>query len=291
MGEAAADLISAGVSTWNNLVEFAISLLTMSPDTYNADAWLLIERINSYVFIPVASSLIVLFFVIGFCQECTDVKSEIRFETVLLVLIKLSITEAFVVFNLQIIKAIFGVGANLVDAIMGIAGGINGGTQLDIHVIDSYLRSLDGFDLAGLGYLLINVLLMPVICVLAVMLFYTIMIRMLKILVIIPFGSLAFAAMAGGRSFGHTTTAFNKYMICLSGEAAFIVIALLVSTALVNSGGMGLLTAFGISAPQSISDCNFNVIFFTELEIVITCLVTLGIVKGGQGILQKALAL
>ena len=88
MGEAAADLISAGVSTWNNLVEFAISLLTMSPDTYNADAWLLIERINSYVFIPVASSLIVLFFVIGFCQECTDVKSEIRFETVLLVLIK-----------------------------------------------------------------------------------------------------------------------------------------------------------------------------------------------------------
>lgn len=291
MGEAAANLISSGVECWNKLVEFAISLLQISPDMYNADAWNIITKINNYVFVPVASSLIVLFFVIGFCQECTDIRSEIRFETVMATLIKISITETFVVFNLQIIKGIFGVGSNLVTAVISVAGGINGGTNINIDVIDSYLRNFDTFDFAGLGYLLINVLMMPIICVLAVMLFYTIMIRMIKILVIIPFGSIAFAAMAGGRSLGGTTSAFSKYMICLSGEAVFIVIALLVSTAMVNSGGLGLLTAFGYTSPQSVADCSFNIVFFTELEIVITCLVTLGIVKGGQNILQRALAL
>lgn len=291
MGDAAANLITSGVETWNQLVEYAIGLLGMSPDTYNSAAWSIIERLNNYLFIPIASSLIVLFYVIGFCQECIDVKAEVRFETVIKSLVKLSITEMFVVFNLQIVKGIFQVGTGMVKAVFRIGGGVNGGTNIDVSVIDSYLRSLGDWSAAAIGYILINVFIMTALCVLAIMLFYTIMIRMIKILVIIPYGSLAFSTMAGGRNIGMTSTAFVKFVICLAGEASFIVIALLISTAMVNNGGLGLLTAFGITTPKDISDCNFNVVFFTELEIVISCLVTLGIVKGGQSILQKALAL
>lgn len=291
MGDAAANLITAGVETWNQLVDFAVSLLGMSPDTYNTNAWKIIEKLNNYLFVPLASSLIVLFFLIGFCQECLDIKSEIRPETLFRTFIKLGITQALVVYNIELIKGIFGMGAKIVEAISKTAGGINGGTNIDISVIDQYLRDLGDWNPSAIGYILINVLMMTLLCVLAVMMFYTILTRMIKILVIIPYGSLAFATMAGGRSIGMTSSAFLKYIICLAGEASFIMIALLVSAAMINGGGLGLLTAFGITPPQSIADCNFNTVFFTELEIVIGCVVTLGIVKGGQSILQKALAL
>lgn len=291
MGDAAANLIKAGVETWNQLVEFAINLLGMSPDTYNTAAWAIIERLNDYLFVPLAASLLVLFFVIGFCQECIDIKSEIRTETVVRTFIRLILAQTFVVYNLTFVKAVFGIGTNLVNSVLKIGGGLNGSTNIDISVIEAYLRGLGDWSPSAIGYILINVLFMTVFCVLAVIMFYTVMVRMIKILVIIPYGALAFSTMAGGRSIGMTGSAFIKYIVCLAGEASFIVIALLVSTAMVNDGGLGLMSAFGISAPKTAADCNFNTIFFTQLEAALGCLVTLGIVKGGQGILQKALAL
>ena len=66
--------------------------------------WAVIEGIEP-IFVAVGSSLVVLFFVIGFCSESIDVKDEMRFESILRMLIRLGLAEWFVANNVTIMKA------------------------------------------------------------------------------------------------------------------------------------------------------------------------------------------
>lgn len=286
MDDVAANFIDAGIDVWNKLIEFSLSLLRLTPETYNTKVWEIIEKINDRIFVPVASVLIVYFFLIGFFENTTDIHRAFRPETVFVSLVKISFANGLVSLNLPIIKAIFNVGANLVTAIISITGGPNGATQVKSDEMIAYIRGSG--TLAGLGYLALHLIVVPVICVMAVMIFYTVLIRMVKIICVIPYGSLAFATTAGGSSIGASRTAFVKYIICCAGEASFILIALIVGTVIINNGGLGLTKVFNINTA---SGWNFSAVFFTELELIITCVVVVGIVKSGQSILQKALNL
>lgn len=286
MDEVAANFITAGIDVWNKLIDFSLSILQLTPETYNTQAWSIIEKLNDRVFVPVASVLIVYFFLFGFFENVVDVHKAFRPETIFMMLVKLSVANGLVALNLQIVKAIFQVGANMVTAIISIVGGPNGDTQVVKDEMIEYIS--DSGTFAGLGYLALHLIVVPVICVMAIMIFYTVLIRMIKILCIIPYGSFAFATTAGGSSIGASKTAFIKYMICCAGEASFIVIALIIGTTITNKGGLGLSKVFNI---DTTSGWNFSGVFFTELEIIITCVVVVGIVKSGQSILQKALSL
>lgn len=286
MEDVAANFIDAGIDVWNKLIEFSLSLLQLTPETYNTNVWEIVGKINDRIFVPVASVLIVYFFLIGFFENTTDIHRAFRPETVFVSLVKISFANGLVSLNLPIVKAIFNVGANLVTAIISITGGPNGATQMKSDEMIAYIRSSGTF--AGLGYLALHLIVVPVICVMAVMIFYTVLIRMVKIICVIPYGSIAFATTAGGSSIGASRTAFVKYIICCAGEASFILIALIVGTVITNNGGLGLTKVFNINTT---SGWNFSAVFFTELELIITCVVVVGIVKSGQSILQKALNL
>lgn len=286
MDEVAANFIDAGIDVWNKLIEFSLSLLQLTPETYNTQAWSIIEKLNNRIFVPVASVLIVYFFLFGFFENMVDVHKAFRPETIFILMVKLSVANGLVALNLPIVKAVFQVGANMVTAIISVAGGPNGATQIKSNEMIAYIS--DSGTFAGLGYLALHLIVVPVICVMAIMIFYTVLIRMIKILCIIPYGSFAFATTAGGNSIGASRTAFIKYMICCAGEASFIVIALIIGTTITNKGGLGLTKVFNI---DTASGWNFSRVFFNELELIITCVVVVGIVKSGQSILQKALNL
>ncbi|MFR5740456.1 MAG: hypothetical protein ACLUEN_00285 [Coprococcus sp.] len=57
------------------------------------------------IFVGVGSSLVVLFFVIGFCSESVDVKEDMRFEVILRMLMRIGIAEWLVANNVTIMKA------------------------------------------------------------------------------------------------------------------------------------------------------------------------------------------
>lgn len=283
MGDWAADLLNMGCEVWNTLVGYSIEFMSKTPDTYNAGVWSTIVLLNNTLFIPVASALITLFFMIGFCQETQDIHTDIRFETVFKYLIRLAVTEALVTYNLNIIQAIFKVFGNLYDAITVKAGGINGNTIFDQSSIVAYLRNLD--TIPAIGYILLNLIFLMVMAVLAITMFYTIFTRLLKILVMIPLGAFAMSTVAGGRSIAMSAQSFIKYIISVAGEIIIIILALIVMKSLGNDG-LGLKTVLGIS-----KDLNVSNIFFTELEAIITTLITVGLIKSAQSMLQKALSL
>ena len=107
LGEKILSLLEAVFGFWNNQIALVFDLLGTTPDKFNnGGPWAIIESINP-IFVAVGSSLVVLFFVIGFCSESVDIKEEMRFEVILRMLIRLSISEYFVANNVTIMKAFF----------------------------------------------------------------------------------------------------------------------------------------------------------------------------------------
>ena len=68
------DLLEMVFGFWNNQEQLVFALLQESPTQFkDGGPWEVIESINP-IFVAVGSSLVVLFFVIGFCSESVDVK-------------------------------------------------------------------------------------------------------------------------------------------------------------------------------------------------------------------------
>ena len=84
LGDKILALLEAVFGFWNNQISLVFAMLGQSPVSFKGGGpWAVIEGIEP-VFVAVGSSLVVLFFVIGFCSESIDVKDEMRFESIFL---------------------------------------------------------------------------------------------------------------------------------------------------------------------------------------------------------------
>ena len=107
LGDKILALLEAVFGFWNNQISLVFAMLGQSPVSFKGGGpWAVIEGIEP-VFVAVGSSLVVLFFVIGFCSESIDVKDEMRFESIFRMLIRLGLAEWFVANNVTIMKAFF----------------------------------------------------------------------------------------------------------------------------------------------------------------------------------------
>ena len=76
------DMLLMVFEAWNSMVDIVFGLLMASPENFkDGGPWQIIEEINP-IFVAVGSSLVVIFFVIGFCSESIDVKEEMRLEKI-----------------------------------------------------------------------------------------------------------------------------------------------------------------------------------------------------------------
>ena len=104
LGDKILALLEAVFGFWNNQISLVFAMLGQSPVSFKGGgSWAVIEGIEP-VFVAVGSSLVVLFFVIGFCSESIDVKDEMRFESIFRMLIRLGLAEWFVANNVTIMK-------------------------------------------------------------------------------------------------------------------------------------------------------------------------------------------
>ena len=107
LGDKILALLEMVFGFWNNQVSLVFAMLGQSPTAFKGGGpWAAIEKINP-LFVAVGSSLVVLFFVIGFCAESVDIKEDMRFETILRMLIRVGISEWLVTNNVTIMKAFF----------------------------------------------------------------------------------------------------------------------------------------------------------------------------------------
>ncbi len=275
LGEKILALLEAVFGFWNNQISLVFSLLGTTPDKFsNGGPWAIIESINP-IFVAVGSSLVVLFFVIGFCAESVDIKDEMRFEVILRMLIRLSISEWFVANNVTVMKAFFQTIGNLVNALS--AGTI---TELKIDSTQADIIKDLGFG-ESLVMLILAALLSIIIIICGFFILYTVYFRFLKLLIIVPLGSIAFSTLGGNRTVAHTAATYAKYFLSVTFEAVTMALAIIVCTSVINSG----LPSF----TGNYSEWTQTLLYLCEMTFTIA--MTVGAVKGAQSLTSKAFGL
>ena len=275
LGDKILALLEIVFGFWNNQVGLVFSMLGQSPVNFKGGGpWQVVESIEP-IFVGVGSSLVVLFFVIGFCSESVDVREEMRFEVILRMLIRLGLAEWLVANNVTIMKAFFTTIGNLVNALS--AG------QYTTLTIDSAQADV----IKGLGFgeslimLILAALLSVIIIICGFFMIYTVYFRFLKLMVIVPVGAIAFSTLAGNQNVSHTASTYAKYFLSVVFEAVTMALAIVICNAFISSG----LPAF----TGNYADWAKTLIYLCEMTFTIA--LTVGSVKGAQSLTSKALGL
>lgn len=275
LGGVILDLLKTVVAFWNDKIALVFELLGQSPTEFKGGGpWRVISDIEP-IFVGVGSSLVVLFFVIGFCSESIDVKEEIRFETVLRMLMRLGIAEWLVANNVTIMKAFFQSVGTLVGLVTN-----SGTTKLKIPQEQQDIIEGLGFG-ESLLMMILAVIIALVIIFCGFMIVYTVYFRFLKILVIVPFGAIAFSTTSGNRMVSHTAVTYAKHFLAVLLEAVTMALAIIVCNAFLNAG----LPTF----TSDYADWTKALMYMCELTFSVA--MTVGSVKGAQSLTSKMLGL
>ncbi len=269
------DLLMMVFEFWNSEVDLLFELLGQSPTSFkDGGPWQKIEAINP-IFVAIGSSLVVLFFVIGFCSESVDVREEMRLEKILQLLMRLGIAEFMVANNVSIMKAIFETVGNIISSL----------TSEKVVQVKMKQEVAQTFLDLGFGesllMLIITAVLSLVVIVCGFFLIYTIYFRFLKILIIVPLGSVAYSTMSGNHMLTHTALTYTKYFISVVFEAVMMALALIVCNSFLSSG----FANFTADMPT------WTRALFYVCEMTFTIALTVGSIKGAQSLTSKALGL
>ena len=275
LGETILALLEMVFAFWNNQVSLVFAMLGQTPAEFKGGGpWNAIMSVQP-IFVAVGSSLVVIFFVIGFCSESVDVKEEMRFEVILRMLIRLAISEWFVINSITIMKAFFTSIGNWVKTLS-----FNGSANLSINSTEAEIIKNLGFG-EGLLMLILASLLAIIIIICGFFLIYTVYFRFLRLLVIVPMGAVAFSTMSGNRTVSHTMVTYCRYFLAVCFEAVTMALAIIVCNAFINAG----LPAF----TGQYADWAQTLIYLFEMTFTVA--LTVGSVKGAQSLTSKALGL
>lgn len=275
LGDKILALLEMVFGFWNNQTALVFSLLGQSPVSFKGGGpWSVIEGIEP-VFVAVGSSLVVLFFVIGFCSESVDVREEMRFEVILRMLIRLALAEWFVANNVTIMKAFFTSVGNLVNV-------LSAGTTTTLSIDSTQADVIKNLGFGeSLIMLILTALLSIIIIICGFFIIYAVYFRFLKILIIVPLGALAFSTMGGNRAVSHTAVTYCRYFLSVVLEAVTMALAIVVCNAFVSAG----LPSF----TGNYADWAQTLIYLCEMTFTVA--MTVGSVKGAQTLTGRALGL
>ena len=275
LGETILALLEMVFAFWNNQVSLVFAMLGQTPAEFKGGGpWNAIMSVQP-IFVAVGSSLVVIFFVIGFCSESVDIKEEMRFEVILRMLIRLAISEWFVVNSITIMKAFFTSIGNWVKTLS-----FNSSANLSINSTEAEVIKNLGFG-EGLLMLILASLLAIIIIICGFFLIYTVYFRFLRLLVIVPMGAVAFSTMSGNRTVSHTMVTYCRYFLAVCFEAVTMALAIIVCNAFINAG----LPTF----TSSYADWTKTLIYLCEMTFAIA--LTVGSVKGAQNLTSKVFGL
>lgn len=250
---------------WNASVGIVQNLLLVSPNSVSGGIpWSIVSRMYPY-FYAIASSLLVLFFVIGYCRENIDLRQPLTMEKTVTMFLRLIISNGVMAGVLTYIPVIFSAGISLAELVTG--------TAYEPMTVENITEewSFMGF-LVGLFTILI-----AAAC--SMILIVTVYMRFVKILLLIPLAPVAMSTFAGGGGLSQSGVAWIKAFLSYVFEIVVIAVALALSNALVQ----GDLIGSGVDFGSGYTRVGFN--------MIISMLVTVGSVKGAEEVLRRSLSL
>ena len=237
IGESSADVLDGGLNMFSNFVNYSIGLITKNIDDAMFDNfWQVIDNVTSVLGV-VASTLLVILFLINLCTDTWENRHDIDLWDIVKMIMKMFVSVVLVNNALLIVKSIFNLGVKLSSIIF------LGGQDVTLAVptvTKNMLRyGICGFD--GLLNFLICLLCSIAIIACGAIITMEILQRVFKIYVLVPFSSISFTTfvMGNGNRGNEIFRGYLKSVISTASEA--LVIMVCVSFTFSIAGDMKLM--------------------------------------------------
>ncbi|MBO5523276.1 MAG: hypothetical protein J5986_06320, partial [Roseburia sp.] len=237
------------------------------------------------IFLGIGGVLVVIFFLMGFCADSVDIKQDFRLENILRMFLKLSLAEFFVINSMTIVQKLFALSTGVIGKISG------SGTSFRYTVPTEVTEILNlplTNDISGLGgvfimalLFIVTIIFMMVTAGCGMLMLFEAFQRFLKILMLVPYGTLANSTIAGNHMLSRSAESFWKYALGTILEAVTMYMAMVLSAVVTSSGVVNLTNG---------QTGGFYILGWI-LQSSFICMLTLGTVKGSGMITQKALGL
>ena len=227
-----AELLNGALDRWNETLDMIWELLTQSPDEFKGGAvWGTIVNINGAVQ-AIGYALLVLFFCLGICRSTINFRDFRRPEYALRHFIYFVAAKAAITYGMELMEAVFEIGAGIVNTVMSRLGGMSGASAtMPQEILDAindvgFLDSIPLWLVSLLGTLAITV--MSFILILVV---YG---RFFKIYIYTAMSPLALATF-GGESTSSVGKTFLKSYAGLCLEGVVIVLSCVIFSAVAST--------------------------------------------------------
>lgn len=272
------------LNVYNTFAGMAAGMLGQNPAAWSSEGWSFISNVNT-IFLGIGGVLVVIFFLMGFCADSVDIKQDFRLENILRMFLKLSLAEFFVINSMTIVQKLFALSTGIIGKIRG--SGISFQYTVPAEVsrilnapLENDLSGLNGLFIMALLFIVALVFMMVTVGCGMMMLFEAFQ-RFLKILMLIPYGTLANSTIAGNHMLTRSAESFWKYALGTILEAVTMYMAMVLSAVVTSSGVVNLTNG---------QTGGFYILGWI-LQSSFICMLTLGTVKGSGMITQKALGL
>jgi hypothetical protein len=196
--------------------------ITLSPEQFNSTIWDLVTRIFEFM-LPIAYSLLALFFIIDFLNKSTRFDF-MRWENVVKCLLKLIVAKFVVEKSFVLLNYIFTFVASLIKGAKGI-GEIASVSGLDMAMMEKHVESLNFFQ-----QIMFQVSTMPwtfVMNIIKVVVFLVIYGRMIELYILTAIAPLPLSTLSSEGQQGIARRFFQNYIaVCLQG--LIIVVAVMI---------------------------------------------------------------
>lgn len=210
---------------WNDLMELASDALLADPSSGSYEAtWKSISTMYTTLN-AVAVTLMVVFFLYGFCRDSCDLHADLTFDRTIKMFIRLIITSNVMSLALSWMPKFMGWGKSLASAILGkntIMAFSFDGAQAYNYIAEGDFGIMTAFLTAIIFFIFT--------CVCGFMIVLTVLNRLLKIYMIAPFAGLALSTLAAG---GGTAQVGYSYIRTFFG---YVLSALVIAVVIAISG-------------------------------------------------------
>lgn len=278
------DFLSFSISLYNKQAQMAAGMLGQDPASFNSSGWTLVTNVNA-VFLTIGAVLVIIFFLMGFCADSVDIKQDLRVENILRMFLKLNIAEFFVINSLRLVQQMFVLGTGIIGKFAGVNLTVNCAIPSEVSAItsnpvDNGMSGFGGLMTVALLFITAFVFMLVEMGCGAMILFEAYQ-RFFKIMLLVPYGSLANSTIAGNHMLNRSAESFWKYALATILEAVTMYFSMALAAAVLSSGTLGLKDGWSGA---------FYVLGWI-LESSFVSMLTLGLVKGSEMVTQKALGL
>lgn len=278
------DFLSFSISLYNKQAQMAAGMLGQDPASFNSSGWTLVTNANA-VFLTIGAVLVIIFFLMGFCADSVDIKQDLRVENILRMFLKLNIAEFFVINSLRLVQLMFALGTGIIGKFAGVNLTVNCAIPSEVSAItgnpvDNGMSGFGGLMTVALLFITAFVFMLVEMGCGAMILFEAYQ-RFFKIMLLVPYGSLANSTIAGNHMLNRSAESFWKYALATILEAVTMYFSMALAAAVLSSGTLGLKDGWSGA---------FYVLGWI-LESSFVSMLTLGLVKGSEMVTQKALGL